>query len=287
MSITLFETFYTEMESSVTAQLEQLTAEQYEIMKLDQSVINNLNQNRLTLDVQMALLAEQMELYRQALDAGSDPSVYLLNIQNIKLNIVTIITYNQNVFNIADSSLVLTADNIRLVNESIYTSDTIEVNEQVVNEIYLSTLGQEQTAFSQDTIGQLEFIAGQCPLAGGNAVFKARAILSLISDNYVYDDVNICLQAGIILRQMPSKPTARLYPNPANSSVTLVYELPEGSTAELQLFNSVGMLQLQKPLNSAKTQMSFSTEQLTPGVYHYRVNSNNDIQLNGKLVIIR
>lgn len=199
---------------------------------------------------------------------------------------LTGMTYNQNVFNIADSSLVLTADNIRLVNESIYTSDTIEVNEQVVNEIYLSVLGQQLLQFSQDTIDQLEFIAAQCPLAGGNAVYKAKAILSLVNDEMVYDDVNICLQAGIILRQTIKKPTAHLYPNPANSSVTLVYELPEGSTAELLLFNSVGMLQLQKPLNSAKTQMSFSTEQLTPCVYHYRVNSNNDIQLYGKMVII-
>ncbi|MEY3311782.1 MAG: hypothetical protein RL348_1115, partial [Bacteroidota bacterium] len=224
------------MVTSVTAQLEQLIDEQYEIMQLDQSVINNLNQNRLTLDVQMALLAEQMELYRQALDAGSDPSTYLLNIQYIRLNIESIMAYNRNVFTIADSSLILTADNIRLVNETIYTSETIEENEQLVNEIYLSVLGQEQTVFSQNAIDQLEFIAGQCPLAGGNAVFRARAILSLISDNYVYDDVNICLQAGIILRQTPKKPTARLYPNPANNSVTLAYELPEGSTAELLLF---------------------------------------------------
>jgi hypothetical protein len=133
----------------------------------------------------------------------------------------------------------------------------------------------------------LEYIAAQCPLAGGNAVFKARAILSLITDEMVYDDVNICLQAGIILRQTPKKPAAHLYPNPANSSVTLVYELPEGSTAELLLYNSVGMLQLKKPLNTDMTSMSFSTEHLSPGVYHYRVNSNNDFQLNGKLVIIR
>ena len=287
LAIILFEDFYHEMESSVTAQLEQLTTEQYEIMKLDPSVINNLNQNRLTLDIQMALLAEQMELYRQALDAGAVPSAYLLNIQTIRQNMENVMNYNRNVFAIADSSLILTTDNIRLVNETIYTSETIEENEKVVNEIYLSELGQDRLQFSQDAIDQLEVIAYQCPLAGGNAVYRARAILSLISDNYVYDDINLCLQAGIILRQTPKKPTARLYPNPANNSVSLVYEMPKGSTAELQLFNSVGMLQLKNTLSSEMTQMSFSTEQLTPGVYQYRVNFDGDFQLNGKLVIIR
>jgi len=235
----------------------------------------------------MALLAEQMELYRQALDAGAVPSAYLLNIQTIRQNMENVMNYNRNVFAIADSSLILTTDNIRLVNETIYTSETIEENEKVVNEIYLSELGQDRLQFSQDAIDQLEVIAYQCPLAGGNAVYRARAILSLISDNYVYDDINLCLQAGIILRQTPKKPTARLYPNPANNSVSLVYEMPKGSTAELQLFNSVGMLQLKNTLSSEMTQMSFSTEQLTPGVYQYRVNFDGDFQLNGKLVIIR
>lgn len=195
-------------------------------------------------------------------------------------------TYNRNVFNIADSSLVLTADKIRMVNESMYTSETIEINEQVVNEIYLSVLGQDQIQFSEDVIAQLEIIAAQCPLAGGNAVFRARAILSLITGETQYDDVNICLQAGIILRESAKKITSNLYPNPANNTVTLVYELPEGSTAELLLFNSVGMLQWKQQLDIGMTQMNFSTEQLTPGIYHYRIKSNSDFQLNGKLVII-
>ncbi len=137
-----------------------------------------------------------------------------------------------------------------------------------------------------DAINQLEVIADQCPLAGGNAVFKARAILSLINDELVYNDINICLQAGIILRQISKTPTASLYPNPANNSVTLVYELPEVSTAEFLLFNSVGMLQLKQQMKIDITQMSFSTEQLAPGVYHYQVNTSSDFQLNGKLVII-
>ncbi|MBK8875810.1 MAG: hypothetical protein IPN13_18635 [Bacteroidetes bacterium] len=48
----------------------------------------------------------------------------------------SILNYNRNVFSIADSSLVLTTDNIRFVNESIYSSKPFEVNEQVVNEIF-------------------------------------------------------------------------------------------------------------------------------------------------------
>lgn len=195
-------------------------------------------------------------------------------------------TKNRNVFDIADSSLILTADNIRLVNETIYNYETIEEKEQLVNEIYLSVLGQEQTAFSQDTIGQLEFIAAQCPLAGGNAVFRTRAILSLISDNYVYDDLNICLQVGIVLRQTSKNLTAHLYPNPANSSVTLVYEILEKTEAELQLFNSLGQHQLNFTLIQGNTNMTLLTESLKPGIYHYRITSNTENQINGKLVIM-
>ncbi|MFM2190507.1 MAG: Secretion system C-terminal sorting domain [Bacteroidota bacterium] len=288
LSITLFNDFYSEMEATVASQLEQLSSEQYAIMQLDQSLINNLNQNRLSLETYIDQLTEQLEFYRQAMEANTDPSAFVLNIQALRQSIQTLINYNQTVFHVADSSLVLTAENIRSVNESIYASEIIEENEQAVNEIYLSILGQNQIQINQSSIDQLEYVASQCPLAGGNAVYRARALLYLIDDNYVFDDLNICLQAGIILRQKSElQPTAHLFPTPANNSVTLTYKLPDGSNAELHVFNSIGSLQLTQQLDTGLTEVSFSIEQLTPGVYQFRIYTSCDFQMSGKLVIIR
>jgi hypothetical protein len=276
------------MEATVASQLEQLSSEQYAIMQLDQSLINNLNQNRLSLETYIDQLTEQLEFYRQAMEANTDPSAFVLNIQALRQSIQTLINYNQTVFHVADSSLVLTAENIRSVNESIYASEIIEENEQAVNEIYLSILGQNQIQINQSSIDQLEYVASQCPLAGGNAVYRARALLYLIDDNYVFDDLNICLQAGIILRQKSElQPTAHLFPTPANNSVTLTYKLPDGSNAELHVFNSIGSLQLTQQLDTGLTEVSFSIEQLTPGVYQFRIYTSCDFQMSGKLVIIR
>ena len=236
----------------------------------------------------MNQLAEQLKFYHQAMEANTDPSAFVLNIQALRQNIQNLITYNQTVFHVADSSLTLSAENIRSVNESLYTSEIIEENERIVNDIFLSIIGQNQIQINQNSIDQLEYVASQCPLAGGNAVYRARALLSLIGDHYVFDDVSICLQAGIILRQKSElQPTAQLFPNPANNSVTLTYKLPKGSNSELRVFNSIGLLQLIQPLDTGLTEMSFSTEQLTPGVYQFRINTNCDFQISGKLVIIR
>ncbi len=45
---------------------------------------------------------------------------------------------------------------------------------------------------------EIETVAYQCPMAGGNAVFRARAIYSLMNENAEYDDQFICLQQGIV-----------------------------------------------------------------------------------------
>ena len=196
-------------------------------------------------------------------------------------------TNNRNVFDIADSSAVLTAGNIKSVNESINTSEIIEENERAVNDIFLSIIGQNQIQINQNSIDQLEYVASQCPLAGGNAVYRARALLSLIGDNYDFDDVNICLQAGIILRQKSEiQSIAALYPNPASSSATLTYNLAENTQADFQLFNSIGQLHQSYLLYSEKSYLTFSTETFKPGVYHYRLITNSGNQLYGKLIII-
>ena len=54
-------------------------------------------------------------------------------------------------------------------------TEIIEENERIVNDIFLSIIGQNQIQINQSSIIQLEYIASQCPLAGGNAVDAAIA----------------------------------------------------------------------------------------------------------------
>jgi hypothetical protein len=62
-------------------------------------------------------------------------------------------------------------------------------------------------------------IANQCPAAGGQSVYRARAMLALINDSLAYDDALTCLQAGIY-RELNTEiitPVITIIPNPADN----------------------------------------------------------------------
>src|SRR5690606_10442037 len=64
-------------------------------------------------------------------------------------------------------------------NAALAVTVQIEDNEKKVNEIYLSTVAKDVLEFTNDQIQDLYAIASQCPLAGGQAVYKARALYAL------------------------------------------------------------------------------------------------------------
>src|ERR1043166_9560854 len=68
------------------------------------------------------------------------------------------------------SSLLLNLNGI------ILSSEEIEQNVQIVNDIYLNTFAQGICEFNEDQINYLHDVAIQCPYSGGAAVYKARSM---------------------------------------------------------------------------------------------------------------
>lgn len=77
---------------------------------------------------------------------------------------------------------VLKAENVKTMNAGLGTSELIESNQKQVNDIYLGTVAKDVGIFTPAQATQLFAIANQCPMLGGNAVFRARALYSLIDD---------------------------------------------------------------------------------------------------------
>ena len=125
-------------------------------------------------------------------------------------------------------------------------------------------------------------------LASGNAVLRASALYSLVDPNMHYDDVDLCDQVQISLRKAKAeaKPQAKLYPNPANESATIVYKVEKDCRAQFVLINMVGQKVMQLSLNEDAGQADFSTQNFLPGVYNYKVICNDFVIDNGKLVVI-
>lgn len=131
--------------------------------------------------------------------------------------------------------------------------------------------------------------ANQCPLSGGSAVFTARSLYYLIDPNMVYDDRNLCLQQGIILREQGENTANKfnVFPNPATNEVTIVFSLSKDDMAVFRMFDSIGRLLKSESLNSIATQLKLDVSEYDNGVYYYQILVNNKQEENGKLVITR
>lgn len=171
-----------------------------------------------------------------------------------------------------------------------FTSQLIEDNEKQVNTIYLSTVAQDVDGFTAQDANALFAIANQCPLVGGNAVYRARALYALINDDQEYDDPSLCLAQGITVRSMQATEEhhwrVQVMPNPARNEATLVYHLEEGQSGTLLLHDPVDRQVSQYSLSNEVDRFPFSTANLAPGTYHYSLTTDKGLLGEGKLTII-
>jgi hypothetical protein len=150
-------------------------------------------------------------------------------------------------------------------------------------------VAKDVEAFTSDQAALLLSVADQCPLTGGNAVFRARALYSLIDDTREYDDMLLCLAQGLLTKRFAdSAPMlCHVVPNPADDQATLVLPAPLVESARLLLTNAMGaeVMRLQVPADQSR--FSFSTRGLVPGIYHYTVLNPMGVIGGGRLAIER
>jgi hypothetical protein len=129
-------------------------------------------------------------------------------------------------------------------------------------------------------------------MSGGNSVFAARALYALADKNTFFNNFTICEAAGYAMRKSEktkSKSGAnqiKIYPNPANESATLEYNLPGIDEVQLTLMGITGQLIKVEIIKGDKGLHTFSTKDMKPGAYQYKVSSSAGNTF-GKLIIIR
>lgn len=190
---------------------------------------------------------------------------------------------------LAATTKALTADNIKAANAGLGTSELIETNQKQVNEVYLSTIAKEVKDFTPEQAAELYAIADQCPMMGGNAVYRARALYSLIDEEQVYDDEALCLAHGIITKRLmePTPNTVNVIPNPASNEATLVLTMEQETPGMLIIFDALGAEVARHTVPAGSQRHAFSTATLAPALYHYKVLVADGVIGDGKLTIVR
>lgn len=190
---------------------------------------------------------------------------------------------------IAANSSILNAESVKNANNAIGTSELVEANEKVVNKVYLETIAQNADGFTVQEEQDLFAVANQCPLVGGNAVFRARALYYLVDPEQDFDDPSLCLQHGLITKSVkrPEVHGLNIVPNPAMDEATLLLTEPLNEVGSLVFYSALGEEVLHLRIPAEQQRLPVSTASLAPGMYHYRVYNARGELGDGKLSIVR
>ena len=106
-----------------------------------------------------------------------------------------------------------TAENALLDNNAITATEVYERNQQVFNRIWLELFINGQDTLTSGQLDTMLLIAYQCPYAGGEAVYQARAFLS---EDYEFNDSLLCDTTYQPYARKPVAPDLAFtaYPNP-------------------------------------------------------------------------
>jgi len=281
--------FYEAMEGSLLAAFKQVDDGQLALYDLDSSVVASLQQNRQQLEDLMALVKAGMA---QLADTGlttAHQQALLATLGGYQQAIHDLAEYNATAMQLAATAKVLTADNVKAVNAGLGTSELIESNQKQVNEVYLSTIAKEVKDFTPEQAAELFAIADQCPMLGGNAVYRARALYSLIDEEQVYDDEALCLVNGIITKRLtePSPNSVSVIPNPASDEAVLALTHTLDEPGMFILYDAVGAEVMRYTVPMDMPRVAFNIASLSPALYHYQVRGPSGVIGNGKLTVVR
>jgi hypothetical protein len=133
------------------------------------------------------------------------------------------------------------------------------------------------------------YIHNQCPLFGGQAVYRARTLFALIDDSIDFE--NACLQSTNSKILIQDKETdfwdLKLVPNPADQKISLFLTNNYSGICYIEITNSIGEIVLNLQKNCQDNIVNIETKNLIPGVYSIHILLGTKINSITKLVIAR
>ena len=185
------------------------------------------------------------------------------------------------------------------LNNSINSSNTLEMNMKQVNGYQLKWICggiDSLTQLEQDSLGVL---AKMCPFVGGTAVYKARSIYHEI-EPIDLDDIVVCNAAGVykngnttedeeiidpLLLQALDNKELNIYPNPANTQITVDYSLNLNEEGMLVMYDMLGREYMRTSLLANVSRVTINISSLPKGLYLCKYMVNNSYRSTKKLVI--
>lgn len=180
-------------------------------------------------------------------------------------------------------------------NSNLVTNYTFEQYKKTVNDVYLSSIAVGMYYFSDTQAEQLEEIASKCFLEAGEAVFEARAMLSLYGEGS-WDDYDVCAEQENAMKTDEEAKADSVrqdiifymaYPVPAKDKLMIRLTGSAFTGEEIEITDRLGRVMILQRTAASGNVAHINTEALSGGTYQLRVKLNNSIVHQQKIVIIK
>lgn len=199
---------------------------------------------------------------------------------------------------LADSTGNVNLSTASMLNTSITPTNIIEENYRTVQEIYMFVIANNIDSLSETQKLTLQDVAWQCPFTGGNAVYGARVILSLIDttlyvNNCEYDNktgakmmhqVTDISQEGFTGLSEKAEEFV-VYPNPVVDELFIDYNI--SSDCRFEIYDILGKKLQTNILKSSENKFIVSMKSYNQGIYFYKLIRNNNLLKTDKITIIK
>jgi len=210
-------------------------------------------------------------------NAGNPPSQsYLEELQNLYKELHPINDAIATIYSTRKQTIINELPNLISENNAISTTTNYELSEKNVNQLYFDWLLSESNILTETQVLTLEVIASQCPLAGGDAVYRARGLLALTDSIYTFDDEQLCNASppffNIGQGSTSQQSTAiDIFPNPTKSTLHIHWpELIE--TGAIVLYDLNGQEVMRRRIKE-QFSISIDVHTLPPGLYQGALTS--------------
>lgn len=174
-------------------------------------------------------------------------------------------------------------------NAEISTDTIYEENQKSANAIYLNMLLSDDWVLDSANQQVVNEIASQCALIGGDAVYRARAILNLFNKSAFNDD-SICLQAldqnNSGKNQDKDELQVFIQPNPVSNWMTIKLFSQVEKVKNVFIRDISGKLIRSIYLDESQNLIELNVNDLIPGILFLELELTDGIILNRKILKI-
>lgn len=285
--------FYTTESNTTIGQFNALDVEINNIFTLDAVEENNMLSQRSDIESKLNILLDLEEDIQSETLSGTELEAKLLEKESVFSALLSLDEAGIGFSEQVDMQRKNDLTSLLEANSNITTNYIYETNEKLLNRIYLTKKLKDEMPYSSEDIEVILGIANQCPLSGGDAVYKARAMMASIEPAQTYDDEILCQQNNDSKRFGDAKDNNTLQlsvqPNPTADilevEVTTTSLDSNLSTLKIFVYNSLGQKMMEEEINYNEPKV-YDVSSYDAGLYNVMIRNKDGVVMRSSKVIV-